>query len=43
MVHLGKIKYDDLLREAEESRRVMRSPRVRRLPKMVQALILILS
>ena len=43
MVHLGKIKHDDLLREAERSRRVLRSPRVHKLPKLVQALILALS
>jgi len=43
MVHLGKMKHDDLLRQAERSRRVLRSPRVQKLPKLVQALILGLS
>ena len=43
MVHLGKTKYENLLREAEQSRRVWHSPRVRALPKLAQVLILILS
>jgi hypothetical protein len=43
MVHLSKIRYDDLLREAEQSRQFLRSPRVRKLPKLVQVLILALS
>lgn len=43
MVHLSKLRHDELLRKAEQSRRFLRSPRVRRLPKIVQTLILILS
>lgn len=43
MVHLNKIRYDELLRQAEQRRRITRSPRFNRLPKLMQALILILS
>jgi hypothetical protein len=43
MVHLSKLRHDDMLREAEQSRRILRSHRIRRLPKFVQTLILIVS
>jgi hypothetical protein len=42
MMHLGKIRHDELLREAEQTRRFLRSLWARRLPKLVQVLILIL-
>jgi hypothetical protein len=40
LIHFGKIKHDDLIREAEQSRRSLRSPRFRRLAKLLQTLIL---
>jgi hypothetical protein len=43
MVHLGKIKHDNLLREAEQSRKVLHSPQVRALPRLAQVLILLLT
>ena len=43
LIHLSKIRHEDLLREAEQHNRIFRSPRFRKLPKLVQILILILS
>jgi hypothetical protein len=43
MAYLSKIMYEDRLRQADRARRIWHSERFRRLPKLVQLLVLALS
>jgi hypothetical protein len=43
MIELGRILYEDRLREAERRERLWRSPRFRRLPRLMQLVLSVLS
>jgi hypothetical protein len=43
LAYLGRFRYDDLLREAEQRKLLSRSPAFRKLPRLAQILILVLS
>jgi hypothetical protein len=43
MYELGRVLYEDRLREAESREQLWRSSRFRRLPRLLQALLAVLS
>ena len=43
LIELGRVLYKDRLREAEHRERLWRSPRFRRLPRLVQLVLSALS
>ena len=43
LIELGRVLYEDRLREAERRERLWRSPRFHRLPRLVQLVLAVLS